>query len=142
MNQLLFEEMFTVSDIDIDGKQFDRVSRMVCQAVTMDTELVLDVNTQLYPLEVNDRITFCLADTLDYDGAPDSGEYNQSRDASLADRYEYVMNGIIYNIEEKDNALSVYASFGGLLMRLKGSKSSLVKDGIELDKSIYLLIRK
>ena len=52
------------------------------------------------------------------------------------------MHGVIYNVAEKDGQLSIYASFGGLLMRLQGARASLQKPGLELDQNIYLLIRK
>lgn len=55
------------------------------------------------------------------------------------------MHGRIYRIEGDDasseaNKMSVYISFGGLLMRLQGEASVL--SGLEVDKTIYLLIKK
>ena len=35
--------------------------------------LDLDVNTDLWPLELGERFTFALASTLSLDGAPDTG---------------------------------------------------------------------
>lgn len=60
----------------------------------------------------------------------------------MADGFDYAMHGTIYRVEEKEGQVSLYASFGGLLMRLKGNRTSLVKGGLELDSKIYLLLRK
>ena len=69
-------------------------------------------------------------------------EFDQSKKPSLQDKFEYVMHGKVYKCEEDEqsNRLSIYMSFGGLLMRLKGDASNLL--GIELDQHLYLLIRK
>uniref|UniRef100_A0A183E9P0 Probable arginine--tRNA ligase, cytoplasmic n=1 Tax=Gongylonema pulchrum TaxID=637853 RepID=A0A183E9P0_9BILA len=61
------------------------------------------------------------------------------------DPFEYVMFGKVYRIEGEEsnsetNTLAAYASFGGLLMRLKGDANNL--HGFELDSNIYLLMKK
>lgn len=38
-------------------------------------ELILDVNTQLYPVNLNDKFRLMIATTLRDDGVPDEGEY-------------------------------------------------------------------
>lgn len=40
-------------------------------------ELILDVNTQLYPVELNDKFRLMLATTLRDDGVVDEGVYDQ-----------------------------------------------------------------
>ncbi|KAK6054526.1 RNA polymerase Rpb8 [Cooperia oncophora] len=60
-------------------------------------------------------------------------------------QFEYVMFGRVYRIEGDDSGsdgsrIAAYASFGGLLMRLKGEAFNL--HGFELDSNIYLLIKK
>ncbi|KAK6054525.1 unnamed protein product [Nippostrongylus brasiliensis] len=55
------------------------------------------------------------------------------------------MFGRVYRIEGDDSGsdgsrIAAYASFGGLLMRLKGEAFNL--HGFELDSNIYLLIKK
>jgi hypothetical protein len=40
---------------------------------------------------------------------------------SERDSYDYVMYGTVFEIEEKSNELIIFASFGGLLMRVSGS---------------------
>ena len=61
---------------------------------------------------------------------------------SVADEYEYVMYGKIFKIlhaKAQKNTVEIYASFGGLLMCLKGDQSNF--DKLEGDARIYLLIR-
>ena len=53
------------------------------------------------------------------------------------------MYGTVFSIEEKDQDLVVFASFGGLIMKLSGRKNVLGgfrKDGVE--SRIFLLMRK
>lgn len=98
-------------------------------------ELILDVNTQIYPLDLNDKFRLVVATTLRDDGLPDEGEFDQQviflppRDFVFqteyprAKQFEYIMYGKIYRIESDEknsNFLAAYSSFGGLLMRLKG----------------------
>ena len=48
------------------------------------------------------------------------------------DSYEYVMYGVVFDIEEKTGELTAYCSFGGLLMRVSGgmdAMSSFKKEG-------------
>lgn len=60
---------------------------------------------------------------------------------TLADKYEYVMHGRVYRCEhQKDTKVQVYASFGGLLMRLTGDQRHVAN--IEVDSRVFCLIRQ
>ena len=62
---------------------------------------------------------------------------------SVADEYEYVMYGKIFKIlhaKTQKNVVEIYASFGGLLMCLRGDQNNF--DKLEGDARIYLLVRK
>jgi DNA-directed RNA polymerase I, II, and III subunit RPABC3 len=60
---------------------------------------------------------------------------------SLADEYEYVMYGKVYKYDDSNQSkITIYASFGGLLMCLSGDYRALAK--IEVGQYLYLLIRK
>eukprot|EP00040_Diaphanoeca_grandis_P005028 m.31064 g.31064 ORF g.31064 m.31064 type:complete len:145 (+) comp16390_c1_seq1:135-569(+) len=141
-NTQLFEDIFGIRDIDPDEKKFLRVSRIVAVGENYETELLLDVNTMLYPMEIGERFTMVLASTLDLTGEAPSGEYDASTDPKLSDKFDYVMHGKVYRCDEAadNNKLSVFVSFGGLLMRLTGDVRNL--QTITLDSMIYLLIRK
>merc|ERR1712166_797426 len=75
------------------SKKFDKVTRLQCRLTEegYDMHLDLDVNTDLWPLELGERFTFALASTLSLDGAPDTGAYDQSNQSSLLDQYEYAL---------------------------------------------------
>lgn len=145
MAGVLFEDIFDVKDIDPDGKKFDRVSRLFCESESFKMDLILDVNTQIYPIDLGDKFRMVLATTLREDGAPDDGEYNPTDSGpSRADSFEYVMYGKVYRIEGDesgpDTRLAAYVSYGGLLMRLQGDANNL--HGFEVDSYVYLLMKK
>ncbi|CAD5223730.1 unnamed protein product [Bursaphelenchus okinawaensis] len=137
--------MFVVKNIDPDGKKFDRVSRIFGDSESFKTDLILDVNTQIYPMAMGEKFRMALSFTLRDDGLADEGEYDQHFQSALMKIFHYVMYGKIYRVEGDDTGsenarLSVYASFGGLLMRLQGDATSL--SGLDVDKNLYLLIKK
>jgi len=150
MSGILFDDLFHVKDVDPDGKKFDRVSRLFCESESFKMDLILDVNTQLYPIKLGDKFRLLLASTLREDGYPDEGDYDPTAMYPRAESFEYVMYGKIYRIEGDDpgaggsseagSKLAAYASYGGLLMRLQGDANSL--HGFEVDNHIYLLLKK
>jgi DNA-directed RNA polymerase I, II, and III subunit RPABC3 len=153
-DSVLFEDIFTISVVDPDGKKFDRVSRLVAHSEQFDMDLLLDVNIDVYPIARSEKkFTLALAATLNLDGAPDDGTFDQTRRKSLADKYEYVMYGKVYKCADASAAaggggrgsgatakVEVYISFGGLLMCLKGEPNNL--SNLLLDQRVYLLMRK
>jgi len=74
--------------------------------------IVLDVNIDVYPVSVGEKFTIGFAPTLNLDGALDTGYFTQSGRRTLADKYEYVMNGKLYKISKDSSAanLKVYES--------------------------------
>jgi DNA-directed RNA polymerase I, II, and III subunit RPABC3 len=111
-------------------------------------DLILDVNTQLYAVDIGDKFRLVLTNTLKEDGSPDDGEFNPvDTGPSRADSFEYVMYGKVYRIEGDESSydtatsrIGVYVSFGGLLMRIQGDANNL--HGIEMDQNLYLLMKK
>lgn len=144
MVELLFEDIFTIVRMDPDGKKFDKVSRIEARSEQFDMHMLLDVNTDIYPLQVDDKFTMALSSTLSLDGTPDDATFDQSGRKSLADKYEYVMYGKLYKFSDQELngavKIEVFVSFGGLLMLLKGDPSNLGK--LMLDQRLYLLMRK
>ncbi|KAL7633828.1 UNVERIFIED_CONTAM: hypothetical protein RMT77_015784 [Armadillidium vulgare] len=148
MSGILFEDIFDVKDIDPDGKKFDRVSRLHCESESFKMDLILDINSWIYPMDIGDKFRLVLATTLREDGFPTDGpDYNPlDCGPSRADPFDYVMYGKIYRIEgddalgETSGRLAAYVSYGGLLMRLQGDANTL--HGFGVDKHIYLLMKK
>lgn len=99
---ILYEGNFTISTVN--QSKYDRVSRFLCFSEgSQDTSLSLDVNIELYPLQEGDRITVCLALSLNLDGSKDDskGWRNVGRgEQTLADEYDYVCHGKVYRFEE------------------------------------------
>ncbi|KAG8459625.1 hypothetical protein KFE25_000981 [Diacronema lutheri] len=140
---IALEDIVTVKHIDREGKKFDKVSRLDCRSENYDMELVIDVNTDLYPVKLNQKLSIALATSLQQ-GVPETGTYNAHLGPSLLDAYEYAMYGKVYKwVEEKEKGptpvVSVYVSFGGLLMMVKGDPRQL-KD-LTPDGRMYLLMR-
>ena len=94
MAGVLFEDIFDVKDIDPEGKKFDRVSRLHCESESFKMDLILDVNTQLYPIELGDKFRLVLATSLREDGYPDD-VYNPDPGPSRADRFAIQFQNIL-----------------------------------------------
>eukprot|EP01100_Stratorugosa_tubuloviscum_P006199 TRINITY_DN2685_c0_g1_i1.p1 TRINITY_DN2685_c0_g1~~TRINITY_DN2685_c0_g1_i1.p1 ORF type:complete len:138 (-),score=58.64 TRINITY_DN2685_c0_g1_i1:87-500(-) len=135
--QVIYEENFEVKEADLK-KHFDRVSRIECTSNYSDN-LTLDINTDIFPIDVNFKFSLRLAKRIE-DSAKDESFYDPSIENNLVD-FDYVMFGKVYRIAgEKESRLSVFASFGGLLMKLTGSAQSF--QVFETDLNIFLLIKK
>ena len=55
MAKLLFEDVFEILKRDPDGKRFDKVSRYHARSDTYQMDLKLDINIDIYPLEVRQQ---------------------------------------------------------------------------------------
>lgn len=148
---LLLEDLFEVNEVDPDGKKFDKVSRIHASSALYEMKMVLDLNTDIYPVAVGDKLTICLASSLNPAVGPPSTSsgYVQSisGEPSLMDKFDYVMHGKVFKFkgrgEEGDKkriTADVYASFGGLLLQLTAEPKTL--EALELDQGLYLLCRR
>ena len=99
----LYLDTFSINSID--AQKYDRVSRIKAHTENGDTELMLDVNTELYPLASGDRIQLMLASTLNLDGTRDDGKGWRDvgrGEQSLADTWDYVCHGKVYRFMDGD----------------------------------------
>ncbi|WVZ95792.1 hypothetical protein U9M48_041512 [Paspalum notatum var. saurae] len=115
MVEHLFNDTFTVTRLDPDGKKFDRVTRI--EAHSDQTYMQLDVATEVYPMRVNEKFNMVLVSTLNLDGTPDTGYYTQAGRKTLADQYDYVMHGKLYKISEdtsKDSSSAKVYAFSAM----------------------------
>ena len=60
MAGVLFEDIFDVKDIDPEGKKFDRTSRLHCESESFKMDLILDINSWIYPMELGDKFRLVL----------------------------------------------------------------------------------
>ncbi|MCJ1468920.1 DNA-directed RNA polymerases I, II, and III subunit RPABC3 [Pseudocyphellaria aurata] len=137
----LFADTFTVTDLN--SQKYDRVSRLSSHTENGDTLLTLDINTELFPCTVGERLHILLASTLSLDGSKDDGKGWRDigrGESSLADDYDYVCHGKIYRFEVGDDEnIKVFVSFGGLLLYMEGPYKKLTPLRIDY---VYLLIKK
>ncbi|KAL9645098.1 hypothetical protein ABK040_001988 [Willaertia magna] len=158
-NIVLEDKFFDIKQIDPEGKKFDKVSRLYCESED-EIELVIDINTDIYPVDIGERLVVALATSLDPNKTSSSSNTTSTttkktkekdyydpylgteEKSSLLDKYDYVMYGRVYKYQPKDNfeKIAIYVSFGGLLMRLTGEARDI--QHIEPDTHVYLLIRK
>ncbi|CAO1637326.1 unnamed protein product [Sympodiomycopsis kandeliae] len=144
----LFDAQFQVKAIDPDGKKFDRVSRIVASSTTLDMDLSLDVATDIYPVTPSQSFSLQLVSSLHSNSTSDDTNTSRSnkevwRDGAggIASEWDYVMYGKIYKYDEgtSPEAVTVYGSFGGLLLALTGSYRHL--SNVMVGSNVYLLMR-
>nr|QSE03624.1 DNA-directed RNApolymerases I II III subunit RPABC3 [Metchnikovella dogieli] len=136
MSMFLYQDIFVISELDKEGKFFDRVSRLYGRTEGMGICVELDVNTEVYPVKAGERFSLVLADTLFKDGTQ-STTYTKklySEDSHVQD-YEYVCSGTVF-VKEEDK---ICVSFGGLLLLL-GTKENI--GGLDEGKKVFLLMKK
>lgn len=84
------------------------VSRINARSENYEMELTLDLNNELYPLEIGEKFSLVLATSLslstvvgnDTSGTQESWREKVGGERTLADDYEYVMYGKVYKYDE------------------------------------------
>jgi len=161
---VLINEIFIVKEIDmiptkinnvltkIKNKIFSKVSRIFAISPYQEMQILIDINTEIYKIQETDKLEFYIFHLLlskDEDNL-NKNLFNSSLDEMLldsqdiVDSYEYVMYGTIYHSGIDGKNFFIYASFGGLLMKVFGNHD-IVKtkmDLIKIDSKILLCIRK
>ena len=142
MASIIFDDTFEVSGVD--NEKFDNVSRIQAKAQTFLADIEVDINTDIYPIQVKDTLRIAIASTGS--SQMDGWDGSVPSVGNLADEYEYVMYGKVYKkAPSKKNSgngsdVVLYASFGGLLMSLEAEKADL--EGAHLDERVYLLVKR
>lgn len=96
----LYEDSFSITAVN--SQKYDRVSRITATSSDNLTVCSLDVNTELYPVAVNDPVQLMLASTLNLDGTKDERGWRPMAqgESTLADMWDYVCYGKVYRFEE------------------------------------------
>ncbi|CAE7887260.1 polr2h [Symbiodinium sp. KB8] len=137
----LLNDIFTVTAVNPDGKKFDKVNRLICKSETYGIDMSIDIASEVYPLKKDEKFAMVLRSTLRLDGKPDDGTYDQSTKESALDAFEYGMSGKIFKYDHAEDArVSIYASYGGLLMLVQGKAEHL--KALKLDSRVYCLMRR
>jgi DNA-directed RNA polymerases I, II, and III subunit RPABC3 len=152
----LIRDIITVKEIDmvqidpynpsikIKNKMFSKVSRIFGYSNSSLLEIYLDINTEIYPICLQDKLDIMISNVP----AIKNNTINQNNDwvsyfgKNTLDLYEYVVYGTVFHSGKEKNNGFVYASFGGLLMKLFGFIKSDIMEEFSIDSKILLLIRK
>lgn len=144
MVDFLFDDIFSVKSLNPNKENFDKVTRIEAKSEKHGMSMQLDVNTEIYPIKIGERFIMVLSPTLNWNGAPVSDYQSQVVQKSLADKFEYIMHGLLYKLKEEISGseirVVIYVSFGGLQMMLTGDPSQCTK--FKNDQKMFLLIRK
>ena len=144
MERELFEDRFRVEAVDPNNKTpFRNVSRVHLTSYSDKQNrrsIELDINVQIYPVSINDSF---LVKVSNCDHVKNVYSHEDLSRPSEKDSYDYVMYGVVFELEEKAPEMVAYASFGGLLMRVAGgleAMSGFRRDGKEA--RIYLMMKR
>jgi DNA-directed RNA polymerase I, II, and III subunit RPABC3 len=142
---ILFEDSFRIEEIDKEGKAFDKVSRIEGTGEDSNCKITLDINTDVYPVSKLKYYSFLIVKSLNTDGTPSPNNFTYdlyTKKNSLIDKYDYVTYGKIFKFSEDSTGgkVSIFASFGGLLLCINGSPTLL--SNLVMDERIYLLLKK
>lgn len=123
------------------------MSRIEAKSENYDTTVVIDINSEVYPVSEGDKIELLLSEELRPAGADIVEDGVAVYDPTLphgelADQFEYIMHGRIFKFAEDKSRAVIYLSFGGLLMSLEGETRILNSYTYQVDSQVYLLIRK
>ena len=81
-------------------------------------DLLLDINSEIFPVEVGERYNIVLASSLSLHGHPDEGNvYDSSTQRSLLNSYDYAMYGRVFKFQEDKSSKSsdrMYDTSGNL----------------------------
>ncbi len=97
----LFSSTFTIHTLN--ALKYDRVARLSAHTESGECQITLDVNSELFPCTVGERLQLLLCSTLALDGSKDDGKgwRDVARgEASVADEFDYVCHGKVYRFEE------------------------------------------
>lgn len=104
----LFDEHFTITTLN--AEKYERVGRIGCTSSDSSISMLLDINTEIYPVSVGETIQVCLASSLSLDGSKDDArgwrEVGRS-ETTLADMFDYVCHGKVYKFEDVEDGLTM-----------------------------------
>lgn len=102
----VFEETFSITSIN--NEKYDRVSRIFGTSTDNQITMTLDINHELFPVQVGETLNMVLATTLSLDGSSKEQNETMWRNVgkhgvtTLADMYDYVCYGKNYRMEDGD----------------------------------------
>merc|ERR1719199_937083 len=119
----------------------------------LGNKIEVDINNIIYPVKVDDILQVALTDNVSDPTNKKNLKTAHDHDArilgpSIMDQFEYVMFGKVYKKSDSKPAkegearsVTVFISYGGLLMKLDSEEYDALKE-IHVNDSIYLMMRK
>jgi len=104
---LFFFCLFVCVYVNVYVKNFwllSIVSRIQGRGENYEMDLTLDVNTEIYPIEIGDKYALMLASSLSIDGTEKTEIWRDQLKNSLADDYEYVMYGKVFKYDDSNGS--------------------------------------
>ncbi|XP_021296209.1 DNA-directed RNA polymerases II, IV and V subunit 8B-like [Herrania umbratica] len=138
-DHVIFQQVFDVYKVH---QEINGVTLIEAQSQLHEIIMLLEVDTERYPMKVGDIFLLSLAYTLSLDGETQTDYNSLEKKETLADSYEYVRHGKLNNVttENETGTMEINFSFGDLSMLLKGNPSRL--SHIEHENKLFLLISK
>mmetsp|Transcript_16328 Transcript_16328/g.25358 ORF Transcript_16328/g.25358 Transcript_16328/m.25358 type:complete len:157 (+) Transcript_16328:2411-2881(+) len=122
-----------------------KVQRLDANSISKDSNLSLDVNTQIYPLSEGDKIELVIL-PLDLDYKLNYVDFKKLSsfefEKNLFESYEYITFGTIFHLGIEKGAFFFYASFGGLLLKFFSRNKDVFFEQLVNNGEIFLFIRK
>mmetsp|Transcript_73872 Transcript_73872/g.121859 ORF Transcript_73872/g.121859 Transcript_73872/m.121859 type:complete len:160 (-) Transcript_73872:27-506(-) len=142
----MFEDSFQVKTVD--NSRFERAGRMDCESISFaSNNLEIDINNVIYPVAPSEQIYVAITNNVSPPDDPRSLNTAYDHDprllgSSVMDQFDYVMFGKVYKkeVKKEENLAVVWASYGGLLMKLRAEAAQL--NDFHLNDSIYFMMRK
>jgi hypothetical protein len=130
--------------IKTKNKIFSKVSRIFAVSKDNKTEITIDINTEIYPINEQDKIDFIImqVNPEERNESNENKDWTHFFDKRLIDLFEYVMYGTVFHCGIENGKFFFYSSFGGLLLKIFGNSDSLKSKEFNVDTKILLLMRK
>jgi DNA-directed RNA polymerase I, II, and III subunit RPABC3 len=127
----LFGDTYSVIELDKSGKQFDNLTRVHALGQA-GSSIVLDVNSELFPVSVADQFRLAVSSSA-------SPVWDPALLAAFRGSWDYVMHGKIYRWENgRGQSATVHVSCGGLLLALTGRQGDFVGFRVGADAFVQL----
>lgn len=132
------------SSIKIKNKIFSKVSRIFAHSTDHLLNIFLDINTEIYPLCNEDKLDIMIFKPIQAEYKDNGFKQNWEEyfGKNLLDLFEYVVYGTIFHSGIEHDKFFVYASYGGLLMKLFGTIEKNLLEEFSIDSKILLLVKK
>lgn len=142
-NNILFEDVFNVRDIDKDVKVFEKVARVEGTTEDSGCEIAIDVNSEIYPMNRGASYSLLITKSLTDGSAQESNNFDYNlylKNNIYMKKYDYITYGKIFKYtEEPNDKVTIYTSFGGLLFSITGAANQL--ENFKMDERIYLMLK-